>query len=200
MRQRQNAAIDKVHGAGHSVIANAWDPDDIWDTANSLPPSTFRPTDFYFSESYLIKAGEYQDTTEWHDKAEKVRRYQDTYDFRVLSVTTASGYKPDGTKIPGIAFNDQMFKYAWHGAMLYGHEAFGWGERWFSGSGGDADTANYHSRPSESPLYFQGGITGPVLGNYQRQTDAGTINFNPTRHTAGFRAEAARAGWRPGCR
>jgi hypothetical protein len=131
-------------------------------------------TDFYFSESYAIKKGDYQDAAEWRAKAEKVREYQAQRDFRVLSVTTPGTSSFDGTK----------FGYAWHAAMLYGHEAFGWGEREFGASGTDQNTAPYHERPGLAPGYFTGGIT--VSGtSYERRTDAGTVFVDPTGHRAG---------------
>jgi len=183
-RKRQNGAVDRVHGVGLTVIANAWKPDDVWDTAGGLDASTLLPTDFYFSESYLIKKGAYQDATEWRDKAEKLRSYQAIHDFRILSVSTPENdvLKADGTRDEGTRFDAGMFTYAWHGAMLYGHEAFGWGERWFSASGLDENKADYHTRPSVTPSYF----TGPITGNYQRQTNTGTVSFNPMAHTASF--------------
>lgn len=167
-RARQNGAVDRVHPLELSVIANAWNPDDIWDASGEA--TTLRSTDFYFSESYLIKSGAYQDATEWHTKAEKLRAYQATHDFRILSVTTTPN-----------AFDQNMFGYALTGAMLYGHEAFGWGEPTFCASGRYANSADFHHRPSTTPGYFTGPITGPTNGGYSRQTDTGAITL--TIHT-----------------
>jgi Fascin domain len=163
-RRRQNDAVARVHALDLPVIVNAENPADAFDPAHGAVELT--ATDFYLWEGHAIRNGEFQDAAEWRAKAELLRGYQAELDFRVLSVATA-GPAP---------FDEAKFDYAWYAAMLYGHEAFGWGER----------RAPYRRRPSLTPGYFTGDIT--VSGTaFERPTDAGLIFVDPARRTAGIR-------------
>lgn len=173
-RNRQNDVVDRIHAQGLTVIANAWRPADVFDPTPGAVH--LDATDFYFLDSHAIKNGGYQDPAEWRTRAERVREYQARHDFRVLSVTTA-GSSP---------FDEAKFSYAWYAAMLYGHEAFGWGERAFSAGGPDANSAPFHERPSVTPTYFTNGVI--ISGTaHERRTDAGKVYFDPEAHRAGIR-------------
>jgi hypothetical protein len=157
---RWDAAITRVHDLGLTVVARAEDPAAVFGGEVTLAD-----TDFYFLDGFAVRDGDYAD---WHTMSERLRAHQAEHEFRILS---AAG---------GESFDQAKFDYAWHAAMLYGHEATGWTE------GGDPDAAPYRRRPAVSPGYFTTPITtsGTAI---ERRTDAGIISVDPARHTAGIR-------------
>ncbi len=178
-RERQNQAIAYAHSIGLSIIANAWNPDDAFSSAYH---PTGNPTnlatlldasDYYISESYLIKEGQFQDPTEWHEKAEKLDQFHNSIGFKTLSVTT-----------PGAeVYSDSKFHYAWYGAALYNHEAVGWGEQDFG--------ANQAFVPNRTPPAVNPGTSysGTVQINgteFYRNTNLGKLFIDTSTHAYGF--------------
>jgi hypothetical protein len=143
-RARQNAAIEYVHSLGMPVVANGWFADDVFGddvdpTYNpSGTPTLLGASDFYMSESYYVRLGEYQNYADWYPKAEKIAAYQAQLGFSVLSVTTNNSAD---------VFSSELFGAAWNAAAEYGHVAIGWGEYLFSA---DDNQAPYRPRPAAS--------------------------------------------------
>lgn len=179
-RERQNEAVAYAHGAGLSVVANAWDPDDVFGSAADAAanPSGTAPVidsrDWYLSESFQIQEGAYQSESAWHDKAEKLAAYRSAAGFGVFSVTTIDA--------PGL-YDEAKFYYAWYSALLYGHTAVGWGEYLFSSADNAAPCRN---RPAvNAGNVFTGAVTD-ASPQYVRTTDAGRVWIDTQTHAYGF--------------
>jgi hypothetical protein len=123
--------------------------------------------------------GTYQSEAEWWFKADMLEAYQDTIGFRILSVTTNSD--------SNLYVQDKFF-YAWHSALLFGHEATGWGEYLFSSNNASAP---FHTRPVVSPgsMFISQVVNSSPL--FYRDTDAGRIRINTATHSYGFDSSVA---------
>ncbi|MEM6768338.1 MAG: hypothetical protein AAF655_25595 [Bacteroidota bacterium] len=164
-RDRQNAAVGYVKSEGMKVIANGWNPDDVFGTLSTAQNPNQTPTlldadDIYLSESYQIQEGAYQDPTIWKDKAVKLEQYQRSLGFSIFSVTT--------NDINNAYVKDKA-DYSWYSAVLYGHEAWGWGEYVFSAQSDPAVNGRAPSRPR------------PTIDPGDRFTSA--VTQNGTRHS-----------------
>lgn len=178
-RVRQNAAVNYAHSIGLSVIANGWNPDEVFgniyqSTYNpSQIPTTLNSSDFYLSESYLIMNGDYHNTSNWKNKADKVHTYQNIFGFKILSVTTNTN----------TSYSESKFHYAWYGAAIYNHEAIGWGEQYF---GASQAYSTFRNRPTQIPSgNFNGGILN-TGSEYYRNTTTGKIFININTRSYGF--------------
>lgn len=140
-RDRQNAAVGHAHSLGMPVMVNAWFPADAFGEAVDPEynpegqPALLGVGDYYLSESYRVRDGQYTPEELWRAKATEVATYQAERGFSVLSVTTND---------PGNAYTEEMFFAAWHAAAADGHLAIGWGEYLFSAPDG---LAPYRTRP-----------------------------------------------------
>ncbi len=179
-RARQNAAVDSVHQHNIPVCANGWDPDDVFgDQVDATYNPAGNPThlnsgDYYLSESYQISGGNYVSESDWVDKADKLRSYQQNIGFAIFSITTTTS---------SAGYDANKFHYAWYSALLYGHAATGWGEPYFSASSSEAP---FRQRPSiHSGTYFGETIYHESPLHY-RYTDLGKIWVNTSDHTYGF--------------
>ncbi|HQU70931.1 MAG TPA: FlgD immunoglobulin-like domain containing protein [Calditrichia bacterium] len=191
-RERQNAAVDYAHNAGLPVIANGWNPDHLFGTA--VDPdynpggaaASLDNRDFYLSESYQIAIGAYQSEGDWYFKAEMLKAYQDNIGFKILSITTNDAAN---------SYDENKFFYAWHSALMYGHEATGWGEYGFSAS---SASAPYRDRPAvDGGTLFLNLVqnNSPV---FERDTDAGRLSIDLSAHTYSFTPGVTAIGNLPG--
>jgi hypothetical protein len=100
----------------------------------------------------------------------------------VLSITT--------TQVDDVnAYDEDAFFYAWYSALLYGHEATGWGEYLYSGNG--VTQTPYRTRPSiNSGTVFTSVIEHLLPNVFTRQADFGTITVNTATHTASWSSVA----------
>jgi hypothetical protein len=141
-RERQNDAVGYAHSLGMPVMANAWAPADAFGSTadpdhNPLGLATLLGAgDYYLSESYRIRLGEYQPEELWRIKADLLAAYRAELGFSVLSVTTNA---------PSDVYSEEKFFEAWEAAAAYGHLATGWGEYLFSADDG---LAPYRARPA----------------------------------------------------
>jgi hypothetical protein len=179
-RDRQNQAVSYAHGIGLRVIANGWQPAQVFGNAvdatyNPLGTATvLNATDFYLSESYLIDTGNFQDPTFWKNKADLLKTYQNTIGFKILSITTNNSAN---------VYDANKFHYAWHGAVLYNHEAMGWGEYDLGAS--DANVP-FRARPNVSlGTSYLSGVQN-IGTEYFRFTNLGKNWINTASHTFGF--------------
>lgn len=187
-RQRQNAAVSYVHAQNLKVIANGWNPDDVF---GNFIDTNYNPTgvgtqlntnDFYLSESYLIKVWEYEpNIIDWQNKADKLRGYQQNLGFKIMSVTTS-----DSTN--RLTYDPARFFFAWHGAAIDSHEAIGWGEFKFSCCYDINALSPYRARPTTNiGTTFYGSLQRNGSEVY-RYTNLGRIKLNTSTHTYGFDA------------
>lgn len=151
-RERQNAAVDYAHSLGMPVMANAWEPADVFGREAGPPnPEGRAPSlgagDYYLSESYFVMDGRYTAEAPRLAKASRLAAYQAALGFSVMSIATAG---PAG-------YDEEMFFAAWRGAAADGHVATGWGEYLFSVDG----RAPYRTRPSQGPAESTGTTLPP---------------------------------------
>jgi len=184
-RARQNAAVDYAHAQGLAVIANAFRPEDAFGSdvdAVHNPggtPAHLGPADGYLYESHAVRLDTYEDAAVWQAKADALEAYRASFGFKVLSITSTA------TDDVG-AYDEPHFFYAWYAALLYGHEATGWGEYGYSASGSSNGLAPFRTRPTLDPgSAFIGGVThnGSL---HLRRTDLGRIEIDSAAHTYGF--------------
>ena len=148
-RDRQNEAVDYVHDTyGLSVVANAFRPEDAFGSQfdasfNPAQASTsLNSTDFYLFESHQIRLGQFQSETTWQAKANLLKGFEDNIGFKTLSITT------NDAGDPFTDYDEAQFFYSWFSALMYGHEATGWGEFEFSASGPSNAKAPFRARPN----------------------------------------------------
>lgn len=181
-RNRQNDAVDYVHGRGLPVCANGWSPADMFgdEVHPNNPqglPTQLGAADYFLSESYQIIEGAYATEAAWRGKATDLLNYQKALGFKIISNTT-----PDvnGT------FDQDKFHYAWYSAALDGHVAIAWGEWNYSASDG---LAPFRPRPTVD--IGNAFVTGLGLSgaDYVRQTTLGRLSVRVSDHTYGFVAQ-----------
>ena len=179
-RTRQNAAVAYAHGLALPVIANGWNPDDVFgDQVDPLHNPAGEPTqlgvaDFYLSESYQVAVGAYQSEAAWIAKANQLDAYRTALGFGVLSITTN-----DAANV----YSERAFFYAWHSALLWGHAATGWGEYLFAASTGSAP---YRERPAvDAGAAFLSAVAD-ASPEYTRDTEAGRVMVNAAAHGYAF--------------
>lgn len=184
-RGRQNAAVDYAHGQSLAVIANAFRSEDAFGNAidaacNPTGVGThLGASDFFLYESHGVRLGVYEDGPTWKTRSDALEAYRAALGFRVLSITTTATDNPD-------LYSQSLFFYAWHVALLSGHEATGWGEFGFSAYGFSNGRAPFRTRPTLSPGTA---FTGPVLHSgplHFRHTNLGRINLDTQLHTCSF--------------
>ncbi|MCH8126704.1 hypothetical protein IIC38_12175 [candidate division KSB1 bacterium] len=182
-RQRQNDAIDYVHGKGLGVFINAFNPDDVFSSAidpgfnPTGEPASLGPNDIYLNESFQIILSEFQDPTFWANKSDKAFAYKNQFGTRMATVTTVSENDP--------SFDQGKFDYAWWSTLLYGYDAMGWGELFFS-----ASDSNLPFRLRPDPDEIGDAFTSPVNHTntpmHIRTTSNGTIELDVVAHTGKF--------------
>ena len=184
-RARQNAAVDFCHGLGLEVVVNAFRPEDAFGAAADPAHNPtgevarLRPSDFYFYESYGVRLGQFEDAASWKERSDVLQGFRMSVGFRVLSTTTSA------TDDPG-AYSEPAFFYAWHAALLYGHEATGWGEYGYSAAGASNAQAPFRARPTLNP---GGAFVSPVSHGgslHFRYTDRGRLELDSATHQYNF--------------
>ncbi|MBT8466619.1 MAG: hypothetical protein KJO57_18230 [Deltaproteobacteria bacterium] len=184
-RDRQNAIVDHAHSQSLLVAVSAEDPADAFDDGIDPSfnpdgePTRLRSFDFYLWEGHQFRQGAFEAGAAWRSKANALAWLQSSVGFKILSVTT--------TDVDDLgAFDPDAFFYAWHSAVLYGHEATGWGEFAYSATGASLDQAPLRTRPTLNLGDSFGGsvIASPPL--YQRSTELGWVYVNTSTHAFGF--------------
>ncbi len=187
-RERQNAAVAAAHARGLPVVANGWNPADLFaDTVDPVSNPTGAPPqlgvgDFYLSESFQVMVGAYAPAADWFAKAALVEQYRAQLGFGVLAVTTNDAAN---------AYDPAALAYAWYSALLWGYDAVGWGEYLFAALSGSAP---WRERPAPAAGdAFAGPVTAaPPL--YLRATGLGWVNVDTAAHTGWFTAGASGLG------
>jgi hypothetical protein len=179
-RNRQNEVVRAVHDAGLRAFVNAWNPDDVFGTeVNAVTnPSgaapLLGPADTYLLESFQIVQGTYGAAGGWTARSSRAAAYRRQYGTRIAAITTVSPSDPE--------FDQSKFDYAWYSCRLYGFDAFGWGEPYFSAPD---SRLPYRTRPT---LDIGGGSEEVVQAGdlYTRRFKEGVLEINAARHTGAF--------------
>jgi hypothetical protein len=74
------------------------------------------------AESYQIINDDYQSKADWEARSDKIKKYSHAVGTNMAGITTTQS---------GV-FDQDKFDYAYMSALLYGFDAFGWGEQDFS--------------------------------------------------------------------
>ncbi|GAB3512979.1 hypothetical protein GCM10027442_25300 [Emticicia fontis] len=185
-RQRQNDAVNYVHGQTLKVVANGWNPDEVF---GNTVDGTYNPTsiatvlnagDFYLSESYLINTWDYEaNIAAWKTKADKLRNYQQSIAFKVLSLTTSNAANQQN-------YDQNRFFYAWYGAAIDNHEAIGWGEYLFSCCDPINGVSPFRARPNVNIGSSYTSAVQQAGNEIYRFTNLGKIAINTSTHTFSF--------------
>ena len=129
-RKRQNLAVEYIHGQGLSAFANAFYPQDLFslEDVRGKNPAHLRPLlderDLFLLESFQVKAGAYEDISEWQQRLRADLDGRRQYQSQIFATTTNAGQ--------AATFAPEKFSYAWWSAWLYDLDGFGWGERDFA--------------------------------------------------------------------
>ncbi len=179
-RERQNGIVSYIHDQNLPVIANAWNPDDVFGSAVVAGnPSALAPvllaTDFYLSESFGIMEGNFNAN---RAKADKLKAYQALLPFKILSITTNAAATSE-------IYDQNKFHFAWYLAALDGHEAAGWGEYLFASSGNINALSPYRSRPlvTANAVLKPSSIQGDLLFKFY---DTGRLYLDLATHLGGM--------------
>src|SRR4029077_16257969 len=118
------------------------DPDPAFNPTGTAP--RLGATDFYFCESYGVRVGQFEDAELWRTRSDELETFRARLGFRILSSTSSA------TDDPAV-YDEAAFDYAWYAALLYGHEATGWGEYGYCAAGASNARAPYRARPTLDP-------------------------------------------------
>ncbi len=186
-RQRQNDAIDYAHNLGLKVALSAAYPQDVFDSAvdatyNSTGDSSHIGTDdFYFYANHQLVSQGFETAANWQSKAEILKGYQNDLDFKVWSQTYTDAEH---------AYDEDAFFYAWHSALLYGHDATTWGE--YLNNGGASGAVPYRTRPTlDAGTHFLSNLYSTAANVFERKTSSGTLIIDTNAHTASFVSDGA---------
>lgn len=124
-RSAQNDIVDYIHSKNLSAFVNAWNPDDVFAPSGNLVTHLGK-LDWFLAESYQIINDDYQSTEDWISRSEKLVKYNKAVGTKIAGITTT---------VSGV-FDQAKFDYAYFSFLLYGFDAFGWGEQDFSASSG----------------------------------------------------------------
>ncbi len=177
-RERQNEALHWVNEDLVTVILDAPAEELFLDTVDA----DFNPTGaaldinetaYYFYDDYLIEDGGYADQTTWQQKSAIVKEASKEIGFRVLATTTSDN-----------SYDQDQFYYAWHGTLIDGWRAIGWGE---PGYGVNNNQAPFRSRPDVVPgrTYFSDVSLDGALVHRQTENGEVAINFNTREYSFG---------------
>jgi hypothetical protein len=130
-RNRQNLAVGIIHKLGLSAFMNAYFLDDLFGLEDKLPnangaaknpehlPPLLDRRDLFLLESFQVRNGNYESSSEWQARLRKALRYRRGYGTRIFTTTTTTEQEP---------FSVEKFNYAWWTALLYGLDGFSWGQ------------------------------------------------------------------------
>ena len=157
-RANQNEIVDYIHSKNLSVFVNAYNPEDAFaPTSDAI--THLGAKDWYLAESYQIINDEYQSVSEWKIRSEAMKKYKHAVGTSMAVITTTQS---------GV-FDQSKFNYAFYSSLIYGFDAFGWGEQDYS-----ASTAQLPFR--QRPKIYGTEYTSDMIeedGIFTRQTNVG---------------------------
>ena len=190
-RQRQRDIVGYIHGKGLSAFINAHNPDDVFSPA---PHATLNPApglatllgtrDIYLYESFQIIVDQFQPESDWVSKSDLALQHKNLFGTRIATVTTTATALDPNNLVFDQANHSKLF-YAWWSTVLYGFDAMGWGERFFSA--GD-NLLPFRTRPC--PGNIGSAFLSPTVSHaspvHTRTTTVGTIEVKTDTHTGRF--------------
>ena len=169
-RTKQNLIVDYIHSKNLAAFVNAWNPDDAFaPTTNEV--THLGPNDWILAESYQIINDEYQDQSEWMTRSSKLLGYKNATGVNIAGITTT---------VSGV-FDQKKYDYAYFSALLYGFDAFGWGEKDFSSASAQLPLrprkAYYGSEYASGISYKNGILERKTNAGFQVNTITRTVDF-----------------------
>ncbi len=188
--ERQTWAVNYAHSKGLKVIANAWDPDDVFWNGNVLEPG-----DGYCWENFLVVGGyrSYESPTynqsldKWQTKSDKCLSYKYSSQFNGdLMIYCLSTLSNDA--VPSAFSNKSatnLADYAYWGFNLYGFDYFQFTDMNYSAGN---NFLYIYRHPVILTQYVGDSYTTTSVETtgsprqYKRYTDQGVIFFNASNN------------------
>lgn len=173
-REKQNEILDYIHSIDLLAFVNAYNSDDVFSNTVDLvnnplgTASNISTSDWYLASSYQIAYGEYQTETEWKIRSDKMADYKQTFGTNMAVTTTYDSR----------AFEQIKMDYAYYSTVLYGFDAFGWSEEFYSAS---SSALPFRARKVFYGNMYKSAITEDS-GVYERETNVG-IKLDTVNHT-----------------
>ena len=124
--ERRRAAVCALHARGLSAFMNAFNPDDLFDTAAQRSDAgcdaSFTARDALLIESFGVRNGELEPAGRIEQRSAAALKWRSRTGIRVFGVTTTDRH----------SYDRQQFEWAWQQAVSHGLDGFGWGEPGFS--------------------------------------------------------------------
>ena len=124
--ERRRAAVCALHARGLSAFMNAFNPDDLFDTAAQRSDAgcdpSFTARDALLIESFGVRNGELEPAGRIAQRSAAALKWRSRTGIRVFGVTTTDRH----------SYDRQQFEWAWQQAVSHGLDGFGWGEPGFS--------------------------------------------------------------------
>ncbi|ARF08692.1 hypothetical protein Catovirus_1_742 [Catovirus CTV1] len=127
-RSKQNQILDYIHSKSIIAFVNAWNPDDVFSSSVNVTynpngsPSVINSDDWYLAQSYQIINGVHQNVNDWKSKSDKMKNYKQVFGTKMACCTTYDISQ----------FDQKKMDYAYFSTILYGFDAFCFGENNFS--------------------------------------------------------------------
>jgi hypothetical protein len=157
-----------------TVIANAWDPDDVFSGSNVLLGSQ----DIYLLESYLTTGnGTYQNLLDWKIKADKCVQYAAQFGVRMATLSYS-------VVTSNFAATSSQFNFTFFGTAIYNFDLFQVSDLSLSS---DNNILYFYTKPSSN--YGSSWLTDNVnqtnATHFYRQTNAFNITIDGDGMTYG---------------
>jgi hypothetical protein len=166
-----------------TIIANAWDPDDVFSGSNVLLDSR----DIYLLESYLTSGtGTYQNIVDWKIKADKCVQY--AAQFRVRMATLSYSLVTQN-----FATTSSQFNFTFFGTAIYNFDLFQVSDRTLSS---EDNVLFFYPKPSSNygSIWLTGNVTQTNATHFCRQTNTFTLTLDEDGMTYGIGALMANHG------
>jgi hypothetical protein len=158
-----------------TIIANAWDPDDVFNGSNILLDSR----DIYLLESYLTSGnGTYQNLVDWKTKADKCVQYAAQFGVRMATLSYS-------LMTPNFATTSSQFNFTFFGTAMYNFDLF----QMTDPSVSSADNLLFfYPKPSLNygSTWLTDNVTQTNATHFSRQTNTSTLTLDGDGMTYGI--------------
>lgn len=163
-RTRQNYLINYAHSIGLSIIANGYAIDELLGGKDVK----LGAGDYYFLESFGIKAGNYDDINRTISRGNKAREYK-----KKLGIGVITGGRDAYGRLDNNTGKSDKFLHSYFATLLFNFDGFSYSDFNYSASGGNE--SNIMIIPKVVPFYgnkLRGGKVAVREGNtYVTYTD-----------------------------
>lgn len=168
-RNKQNNLVDYIHSKGLKVMANSWNPSDIFD---GTPAHKLNNNDWILLESYQIINDQYRSKEDWRERANKAIGYKQTDGIKVACITTSLVNTYDQNK----------WDYAYYSSVIDNFDAIGYGEKDYSAS---TSLMPYRPEPIVYGTEYRSNIIEDPNDIFKRKTNVG-VQVDTNLHVAKY--------------